>query len=162
MSAENDALAQLKIILADIDPSPEPTPAKIWVYPQDHEFINFDEFPVIIVSQMINRRIPWQRQTFQLGRHQWPCEIDVFLCHAPLLNDAEMAEAEVKLTPWPVAMGAILNLNQKLNNTCQSIGEPSGNLFYYQAGHIMWGTKEMFGLRFELPIVQSPIQIQGN
>lgn len=152
MSAETDALNALKTILATLDPAPEPAPTHVWVYPADHASIKFTKLPVIVVSKIINRPVPWPRLTGLGGKHDWPAEILVFLSTGPLIDDKQAALAEIKVGPWPPAMAALLFANQKLSNTCRMIG--GTDLFTYRVGHIHFWKDVYFGIRFELIIQQ--------
>jgi hypothetical protein len=152
VSTEAQALAALKVILANIDPDPEPAPANIWTYPADHERIRFDTLPVLIASRIINRPAKFTRMTPLGGKHQWPAEILVMLGNGPLLDDRQMALAEVKMSPWPKAMATLLFANQQLTNTVMSIGD--ADLFTYQVGHIHFWNNIFFGVRFEVLVTQ--------
>lgn len=155
MSAETDALTALKTLLATLDPDPEPAPTNVWVYPADHALIKFSHLPVIVVSKVINRPVNWTRMTAVGGRHQWPAEILVFLSAGPLIDDKQAALAEIKVSPWPRAMAALLFANQRLSGTVQSIGDGE-NIFSYRVGHIHFWKDVYFGLRFEVMINQMP------
>lgn len=161
MSDETTALAALKTILADVDPSPEPAPLKVWVYPTDWQSVNFDRLPVVIVSKIINREIAWARYTHARARHIWPAEILVFLAGGPITNDETAAQMESKADPWPLALSALLSANSRLNNTVTALGDDDA-LFTYQVGHIHFWTKIFFGLRFELPVQQMVQQVQAR
>lgn len=154
MSTETDALNALKTILATIDPDPEPTPVKVWVYPADYKQIKFDHLPVIVLSRIINRPAKWVRQTPQGGRHQWTAEIGLYLGNGPLIDDEQMALAEQRIAPWPAAMAALLFGNQRLNNTVQAVGD--GDFFTYRVGHLHFWKKVYFGIKFEALINQMP------
>lgn len=158
MSTEAEALTALAAILAGINPAPEPAPTNIWVYPADHERIKFDRLPVIVVSRIINRPAKVSRLTTLGGKHQWAAEILVFLTAGPLIDDRQAALAEVKMSPWPVAMKTLLFAdprNQDLNRTVQSIGEGDGkDLFTYQVGHLHFWKQVFFGVRFEVMVNQ--------
>lgn len=157
MSDESDVLDAAKDILPDLDPTPEPAPANVWVYPADYDEINFERLPVVIASQVVNRPIPWKRATYGYGLHQWPLEILCFLVKGPLVNDKQAAEAEVKHSPWLRAMSNLLFQNLTLNDTCIQIGGEAG-LFTYQIGHIHFWTEVCWGIRFEVMVTQKPIQ----
>lgn len=153
MSDVTDALNALKTILATLDPDPEPAPFHVWVYPADHVQIKFAELPVIVVSKVINREVPVKRMTPLGGKHDWPAEILVFLTPGPVIDDKQAALAEVKVSPWPLAMSALLFQNQKLSGTARMIGDGE-NLFTYRVGHIHFWKVVYFGIRFEVMVQQ--------
>lgn len=161
MSDESTALDALKVILADLNPAPEPAPLKVWVYPADHELITLARLPVVIISKVINRSIPWSRSTHSRGRHTWPCEILAFLANGPIIDDKMAAQLESKADPWPAALSALLWQNSRLNDTATSIGGDDA-LFTYQVGHIHFWSNICFGIRFELLITQMVTQAQAR
>lgn len=161
MSNESAALDALKYILAGINPTPEPTPRKVWVYPADWQSISFERLPVVVVSKIINREIPWSRQSHGRGKHIWPAEILVFLADGPITNDEMAARLEGRAEPWPLALSDLLFSNSRLENTVTALGGDDA-LFTYQVGHIHFWNKIFFGVRFELPIRQDVAQVQAR
>lgn len=157
MSDETDALNALKTILADIDPSPEPAPANIWVIPGDEDRINIVQFPVMIVKQVTNRPIAYGRYAGNMAKHRWPIEVLLLLAHDPATDFKKWAEAERKRYPWPDAMYVLLSPpGQNLNGKVQSIGFENGDVFIYRVGNLnnKFLIKTYWGIRFEIPVMQ--------
>lgn len=160
MSDVTDALAELKTILADVDPDPEDEPLHVWRYPADYELIDLEHLPVIIVAQVVNQPRNWGFATYGRGAHLWQAEILCFLEHGPLTDDRASAVAEMKHDPWPKAVADVLMQNLSLNGVARKIGDGE-SLFTYRIGHIHWWTGVYWGIRFVLPILNHPVQERG-
>lgn len=160
MSDIDDALAQLKVILAAVDASPQPAPTGAHVYPADWAAINTalqaDELPLFTVEQVVNRPFQWRRKAHGRGIHGWEADIRLYLHRGHLTTHADVAAAAVKQTAWYKAVSTALFANQTLNSTAHTIGENRvpGTLFTSRTGHLPWSGGEWWGIGFALPIFQ--------
>lgn len=156
MSVEADALAVLKTIFAGLDPSPEPPPVHVWVWPDDWEAIHFKNFPVVLLQQATNRDDVWHQSTMGAAKYQWIAEARIFLAtQSKVPDEKEMAQAQIKVPPWKPVIGQALAANPDLSNTVQYMGESGKNLFTCQAYRLGWFNDVFFGLKVDIAITQS-------
>jgi hypothetical protein len=170
MSDELDALNELKSILAaDLDPTPEPAPLYVWVYPEEYQAIDAAAFaanklPIIIVRKAYSKPISVGQMTYSRSLNVWPAWIDVHIGADYETNYIKTAQAIMHFEPWIHAMRLLLSQNLQLNRQVQSIGDDAGNLFTYRAGKVpRWvenpqTARFSAGIRFELMITQTPSQ----
>ena len=160
MSAINDALAQLKVILAAVTASPQPAPVGAYLYPSEWEAINDkpqnDQLPIFTIEQVVNRDTPWRRKAMGRGIHGWEADIRLYLHRGQLINHADVAAAAAKQTEWYLAVSTALFANQTLNGTAHTIGQNAvpGNLFTYRTGQMIWSGGVWWGIGFSLPVFQ--------
>ena len=155
MSSVSAALSALKTALASIDPSPQPVPANIYIWPDDYSSIDYKTFPFIIVDQVVNRWMDFA-DVIQpnVVDHRWIAEINICLAEGPLTRMAAQQQAEAKQVPWLLALATVLAANRGMGATALAIGSEE-RLFRYRIGHIAWDKQQVFwGLRAEVPIIQ--------
>lgn len=148
------ALAQFKIILADIDPSPQPDPSAIWAHPAEYASINLsalDTAAVIVVARALDRDEKWGgAATFGVSAHTVTLEALIFLGAFPL-NAADAAALEIKAGPWYAALHAVLRADgDDLNGTIRELGNDEF-LFQARQGGIEWAGTVYWGIRALLP-----------
>lgn len=160
MTRLSDALTAAKTLLLTIDPSPQPPPVGVWIYPDEWEIVDVGSLPIILVYDELT---PRERGTHGAGRarHRWTAVIDVLLVNGPLNNEAMLAEAKVKAAAWEEAMEELLFGNGKLLGTVDIIGDGQtvGTLYTYQPRPMRLKEQVFWGLRFKLPILQTHARI---
>ena len=148
MSVTN-VLTQLAAVLANVNPTPQPVPARIVSTPR--EAINISDFPMIVCAfgQGVENEIGELAGGGYI-KHNWTAVIYVFVASTV----TPLPEVYSRCEPWPVAMATALYAKMTLNGACAFIGE-EGRLFKYQHAPIDWtgDKKELYWvLKFELPI----------
>lgn len=169
MSTVDTALAQLKAILATVDPSPQPTPKDVFIYPDDYASIDrsVTAVPFITVEQVVNENFIWGSKVNGKGVHRWEADCRVFIRKGQLTKDADILDGATKVKPWLKAIADTLFANMSLNGEAAVIGggRIDGNefrgLFDYRIGHMSIGANAdtlYFGLAFRVPIMQTYTQ----
>ncbi len=148
------ALTQLKAILADIDPSPQPDPANIWAHPADYASIDLsslDTAAKIIVARALDQQEKWGQFTaFGGDAHDVTLEILIFLGTFPL-TPGDQATVETKAAPWYAALHTVLRAaGDDVNDTLRELGN-NEYLFQAQQGGIEWAGSAYWGIRALLP-----------
>jgi hypothetical protein len=153
------ALAALQTALNSIDPSPQPGPEGVYLWPDDQASIDYEALPFIIVAYC-NRPIlvgsPFFRPAAQgAGYHSWPAEINLCLANGPITGRIDQqATVEALQEPWILAMARVLFANQGLGGKAIFLGE-NERLFAYRIGNIGWGPTQVFwGIHFEVTVTQ--------
>jgi len=156
-----DGLSALKTILADLDPSPQPSPTAIYQFPEDFDTeaeraaVDYADLPLVVVLNQVNVWNMWRPATHGSIYHIWICDVLAFL--APeVISIRQEAEAKAKYVPWLAAMQTLLytNVNQGLSGTALAIGNEN-YLFRYRVGNLGWiDTKVFWGVRFQFPVIQ--------
>lgn len=156
------ALAALKAIMATVAPSGVAQPTAAYSYPADYRTMPkpIERLPVVVVHRIGGRKRAFGSKANGLDRHRWLAGIDVLLLPGPLMNDEQIYQADSLLEPWLEAVKDDLFQNIKLNGTVTMIGsgQPNGDLFEYIDCHLQWVGKVYWGIRFELPILQTAAQ----
>lgn len=148
-----EAIAGFKIILADIDPSPQPVPENIYGWELDYESMDYTTFPFLIVAEVVNEEFSFTPQAQGVGYHMWDAEILTCLAPGPLTRTEAQADAETKHKPWIDALAEIFFNNQGVNGTALNIGDTRG-LFVYRVGNLGWDNKIFWGIRCVVPVRQ--------
>lgn len=167
MATIDEALAELKTILATVDPSPQPAPTAVYIYPDDYQSAVNATVPFITVEQVVNAPFRWSVGAKGRGVHTWDTDIRIFLHPGQLTRDSDIKAAAAKQKPWLQAIATLLFSNMSLNGKADIIGGArldgnslAGNLFEYRIGHMTRGadTSVFWGIGLRLPITQSYAQ----
>lgn len=156
-------LAALKAVLVDIDPSPEPVPTAIMIFPDEYDEKLTNDFPYILISQNYPDEVEQSHHTLGKARHDWEIEVLVVLGNE-LGHTIQAALELTKHRPWPEAMGTILFANLQLQGTVSQIGSPDGTtLARYRLMHLnpYFVDSIHWGLQFLIPVRQRPIFTRG-
>jgi hypothetical protein len=148
-----NALDALKTALAGIDPTPQPRPHNVYVYPGDYGSMDYNDLPFIVVAQRVNQRFSFGPVTHGVGHHRWQAEIMVMLAKGPLTRMSDGATAEAKQVSWLFALSKILFDNQGLDGNALALGDAE-RLFDYQIGHLELDTRVFWGLHVQVPVLQ--------
>ena len=148
-----DVLTAYKTILATIDPSPQPAPANVWVWPTDYDSMTYDDYPVVIIAQVINEEMGYFDVHHGVGGHVWKADLLFLLAEGPLLNlSAAKAAEELELAYLP-AIATVLYANRSVGNNAVGIGTNRA-VFNYRVGHIEWDERTHWGIRVQVPVLQ--------
>ncbi|MBA4420270.1 MAG: hypothetical protein C0391_03910 [Anaerolinea sp.] len=142
-------LTQLAVVLANVNPTPQPVPVRIVSTPR--EAINISDFPMIVCAfgQGIDNEIG-ELAGGGFIYHRWTAVIYVFVAS----TITPLPEVYSRCEPWAAAMATALYGDLTLNGSCTFIGNDE-HLFKYQHAPIDWtgDKKELYWvLKFELPI----------
>lgn len=160
------ALVALKDVLETCEPAGFSRPKAVYAYPADYRAMPkpFGALPVIVVHRLGGRRRPFGSKAAGLDRHKWLAGIDVLLTPGPLMNDEQVWQADRFFEPWLETVKNVLFQNLTLSGTVDMIGSgsPSGDLFEYIDAHLQWVGATYWGIRFELPILQTIAQTMNG
>lgn len=146
-----DVLTAYKAILATIDPSPQPAPTAVYVWPTDYDSMTYD-YPVVIVAQTINEEMSYFDVHHGVGGHVWKADL-LFLLAGQALNLSEMKAAEEMELAYQPAIVTTLFANRSVGGTAVGIGANRAVL-NYRVGHIEWDSVVHWGIRVQVPILQ--------
>lgn len=136
MTTVTTALLEAKTILQTLNPTPEPPPANVYVYPNaGDEPITIAPFPSILVSHgKFRNRDRFRRIAQNQILHHWVMEIVVYLGERVLPN----YEVEEKVYPWYLAIATVLAENATLNGSVNYTGEANfpGDLIVARTGSV--------------------------
>lgn len=156
------ALNALKAIMATAAPVGYPPATAVYAYPANYNIMPkpLGALPVIIVHRLGGRPRSLGAKAAGLDRHNWMAGIDILLAPGPLMNDEQVYAAESFFEPWLEAAKAALFENLTLSGTADMIGSgaPNGDLFQYIDAHLQWVGGVYWGMRLELPILQTAAQ----
>lgn len=156
------ALEAIKDIMALVGPGPLPMATAVYAYPYDYEDMPkpLEDLPNIVIHRLGGRPRSFGAKAAGRDRHNWSAGIDILLLPGPLMNDQQVYQAESLFEPWLEATKAALFENLTLSGTADMIGDgtPNGDLFQYIDAHLQWVGAVYWGIRIELPIIQTAVQ----
>lgn len=156
------ALDALKLIMLAAAPVGVPAASAAYAYPADYASMPkpLNGLPAVVVHRMGARPRAFGAKAAGLDRHNWIAGIDILLLDGPLMNDEQIYQADRLFEPWLEAAKAALFENLTLSGTAAMIGagSPNGDLFQYIDANIMWVGATYWGIRLELPILQTAAQ----
>lgn len=154
MAAIKDALNGLKATLEDVNPTPQPAPVQVYVWPDDYAIMSYENLPFIIVAQVVNRPFLFADRTYGgTLLHSWQAEILIHLAKAATRLEAG-ANAEAMHEPWIFSLASVLSADRSLGGNCHSIGNGE-QLMSYRVGNLGWDRAKIFwGIRAEIWVHQ--------
>jgi hypothetical protein len=148
------ALAALKAAFQAIDPSPQPDPVGVWVWPDDGLSISYAAFPFIIIRHAGERRSQWREMTQGSGLHVWYAEVLIALAKEQLPKLTEAQSAESLQTPWLLAAAKVLAANRGLGGQSLYLGDGS-TLFDYIIDTLGWENRTFWGIALQVAVAQN-------
>lgn len=165
MTAIQDALEQLKIVVKTIDVS-NPPGSRVWNHPVDSELIETENFPFVVISKMNTEVGSWKIGSYGVGQHIWQAVIAVYLGPGPIIvtnNNKDTAKLMEEANEWYEKLADLLFQNLSLNGTVKFLGDLEGNqLFDYITDNIIWDGQEYYGHLFLVQVYQDVIQTTSS
>lgn len=161
MATYNDITARLKVLMQDVDPSPENKPVYVWEHPNDlSEIVDIllgqePPFPSIVITRATELETTVYGYTLGDIAHNPSFDILVFLDNR--LNEAEQAAIAFQKEPhWIPAVLNKLGDDQFLNGAGAGMGpRDNTNLITYRSGHLPFFEPRIFwGIAFRVEIQQ--------
>lgn len=131
------------------------TPRLAKVYASPREAADIGSFPVAVVGLDPDAQHSWSIAAHGLSRHDYTMALWLFI--GP--RSRPLHELYAACEPWPEPVTAALFADYQLRlasglPAVTFVGSGDGTLTTYQMGVYEWAGRELFGLKFSLPVTE--------
>lgn len=144
-----DTTAYLATVFAGMTPTPHV------VYDIPREDVSVAEFPMVLLSLAPQANHSWTLEASNYARHTYTITVYVFTG----MRNSGVNHVYESILDWPLGLATALFADMTLGGNVTFIGSGAGQLFDYRYGEIVWGESRLWGLVFNLQVVEKiPLQ----